>query len=77
MGQQIRAAIAPQLPTELRQESLSRLAMSFVASTPGVACVLNGMRHPAYVEDAAGVMALPPIPDVTAVARALAAASAG
>jgi hypothetical protein len=30
------------------------------------------MRHPAYVEDAIGVMSLPPIPDVAALTRALA-----
>jgi uncharacterized protein len=68
----IRAALEPHLPPELRGESLSRLAIDFVASSPGVTCVLNGMRHPAYVADAVGVMTLPPIPDVVAVARALA-----
>lgn len=66
----IRAAIEPHLPLELRGESLSRLALDFVASTPGVTCVLNGMRNPAYVADAVGMMTLLPIPDVTAVARA-------
>jgi uncharacterized protein len=68
----VRAAIEPHLPPALRGESLSRIALQFAASTPGVACVLNGMRHPAYVEDAAGILGLPPIPDVAAVARALA-----
>jgi uncharacterized protein len=67
----IRAALEPHLPLELRSESLSRLAMSFVASSPGVSCVLNGMRDPSYVTDAVGVMALPPFPDVFAAARAL------
>jgi aryl-alcohol dehydrogenase-like predicted oxidoreductase len=67
----IRAAIEPHLPPALRQESLSRLAIDFVASTPGVTCVLNGMRHPSYVQDAVGVMTLPPIPDPVAVALAL------
>jgi hypothetical protein len=38
-----------------------------------VTCVLNGMRHPAYVADAVGVMDLPPIPDPTALAQALTA----
>jgi hypothetical protein len=71
VSEQIRAAIAPVLPPELRQESLSRIALAFAASTPGVACVLNGMRQPAYVADAVGVMTLPPLPDVAAVARAL------
>jgi uncharacterized protein len=52
-------------------ESLSRIALDFVASTPGVSSVLCGMRHPAYVEDAVGVMSLPPVPDVAAIAEAL------
>jgi aryl-alcohol dehydrogenase-like predicted oxidoreductase len=71
VGEQIRAAIQPALPAELASESLSRVALDFVASTPGVSCVLCGMRHPAYVEDAVGVLALPPIPDVAAVADRL------
>ena len=72
----IRARLEPHLPPELHGESLSRLALDFVASSPGVTSVLNGMRDPAYVADAAGVMSLPPIPDVFAVARAFSAASA-
>jgi hypothetical protein len=69
---QIRRSIEPHLPPELRGESLSRIALDFVASTPGVTCVLNGMRHPAYVADTAGVLDLPAIPDVVVTARALA-----
>lgn len=72
----IRAALEPVLPPELRNESLSRIALDFVASTPSVSCVLNGMRHPAYVADAVGVMDLPPLPDVVAAARALGGPSA-
>jgi aryl-alcohol dehydrogenase-like predicted oxidoreductase len=72
LGEQIRAAIQPSLPSSLASESLSRLALDFVASTSGVSSVLCGMRHPAYVEDAVGVMTLPPVPDVLAVARAMA-----
>jgi aryl-alcohol dehydrogenase-like predicted oxidoreductase len=75
LGEQIRAAMQPFLPPALMNESLSRLALDFVASTPGVGCVLCGMRHPAYVEDAAGLMTLPPVPDVRAVAAALASAT--
>ena len=33
-------------------ESLSRMALSVVAQLDGVSCVLNGMRTPAYVDDA-------------------------
>jgi uncharacterized protein len=71
VGEQVRSAIQSQLPAALQGESLSRIALDFVASTPGVTSVLCGMRHPAYVDDAVGVMSLPPIPDVAAVARAL------
>ncbi len=66
----IRAALEPHVSPKLREQSLSRLALSFVASSPGVTCILNGMRDPAYVADAVGVMGLPPVPDVVAVARA-------
>jgi uncharacterized protein len=71
VGAEIRATIEPALPAELRGESLSRLALDFVASTPGVSCVLCGMRTEAYVADALGVMTLPSVPDVAAVAAAL------
>ena len=77
IGEQIRMAIQPALPPELSDESLSRIALDFVASSPGVSCVLCGMRHPAYVEDAVGVLALPPIPDVGAVADRLRESLAG
>ena len=76
IAEQIRAAIAPALAEPLRDESLSRIALDFVASTPGVSCVLCGMRHPSYVEDAAEVLRLPPVPDVAGVAQALAEATA-
>ena len=66
----LRTRLESHLPPDLQSESLSRLALDFVVSSPGVTCALNGMRHPAYVADATGVMSLPPIPDVVAVARA-------
>ena len=47
------------LPEALRKESLSRKSLAVVANTPGVTCVLNGMRHPDYVEDALGVLSFP------------------
>ena len=74
LAAQIRAAMQDDLPESLRQESLSRIALGFVASTPGVSCVLCGMRQVTYVQDAVGVMALPPLPDVVGVAQNLAAA---
>jgi uncharacterized protein len=71
VAEQIRSAISPRLPEPLRGESLSRIALDFAASTPGVSSVLCGMRQPAYVEDAVAVMTMPPILDVRSVAAAL------
>jgi len=59
----IAAALNPALPEALRAESLSRKALHIVASTPGVSCVLNGMRRPEYVVDAMGILAWSPLPD--------------
>jgi aryl-alcohol dehydrogenase-like predicted oxidoreductase len=67
----LRSRLEAHLSPELRGEPLSRLALDFIISTPGVTCALVGMRHPAYVADALGALDLPPIPDVAAVARAL------
>jgi uncharacterized protein YyaL (SSP411 family)/aryl-alcohol dehydrogenase-like predicted oxidoreductase len=50
------AAIDPFLQDERRKESLSRKALWILTSTPGVTCVLNGMRSKAYVEDSLGVL---------------------
>jgi uncharacterized protein len=62
-GGEVAAAIDPLLPAERRGETLSRKAIWTVASTRGVSCVLVGMRRPAYVEDAIGALAWPPLPD--------------
>ncbi len=67
----IARAIDPLLPEERRKESLSRKALWIVASTPGVTCVLNGMRTTAYVEDALGVLQWPLLADVPQVYRAV------
>ena len=63
----VAAALAPLLSPQQRGESLSRLALWTVAHTPGVSAVLCGMRKPAYVADALGILAWPRFP------RALAA----
>jgi uncharacterized protein len=52
----IAAAIDPLLPELRRQESLSRKALWVLTSTPGVTCVLTGMRTPVYAEDALAVL---------------------
>ena len=44
------------LPEARREEPLSRKVLWVAASTPGVSCVLNGMRQPFYVEEALGVL---------------------
>jgi uncharacterized protein YyaL (SSP411 family)/aryl-alcohol dehydrogenase-like predicted oxidoreductase len=71
----IAEAVDPLLPGERRGESLSRKALWVLASTPGVSCVLNGMRSPGYVEDALGVLAWPPLPDARRVYEAVRAAA--
>ena len=50
------ATLNPLLPEARRKESLSRKALWVLASTPGVTCVLNGMRSPAYADDSLAVM---------------------
>jgi uncharacterized protein YyaL (SSP411 family)/aryl-alcohol dehydrogenase-like predicted oxidoreductase len=52
----MRAAVDPLLPLEMRDEAFARKALWTVASTPGVTCVLNGMRVETYVEDAINVL---------------------
>jgi hypothetical protein len=58
----IASALDPGIPERIRSESLSRKALLAVASVRGVTCVLNGMRHPRYVEDSMGILKLPAIP---------------
>jgi hypothetical protein len=42
-----------------------------LASTPGVSCVLNGMRRPTYVDDSLGILAWPPLTDVAPIYQAI------
>ncbi|HBP87786.1 MAG TPA: aldo/keto reductase [Nitrospirales bacterium] len=53
---EIRQLIDPFLPEPKREEPFSRKALWAVASTPGVTCVLNGMRHPVYVDDSLTIL---------------------
>jgi hypothetical protein len=62
------------LPMAKLGEPLSRKALWVLASTPGVTCVLNGMRTPAYVADSMTVLGWPPLPDARKVYEALRAA---
>jgi uncharacterized protein YyaL (SSP411 family)/aryl-alcohol dehydrogenase-like predicted oxidoreductase len=67
----ISGAIDPLLPESRRHESLSRKALWIAASTPGVTCVLTGMRRVEYVEDALRIMQWPKLEDVHSVYRAV------
>jgi hypothetical protein len=71
----ITEAVDPLLQAERRGESVSRKALWVLASTPGVSCVLNGMRSLAYVEDALGVLAWPPLSEAARVYDAVHAAA--
>jgi hypothetical protein len=57
----VSAILDPLLPETKRKESLSRKALWVLASTPGVSCVLNGMRSPAYADDSLAVMGWEPL----------------
>lgn len=67
----VTAAIDPLLPESYRKESLSRKALWTLTSTPGVTCVLNGMRTPAYVHDSLAVLGWKPMTDVRSIYEAV------
>jgi uncharacterized protein YyaL (SSP411 family)/aryl-alcohol dehydrogenase-like predicted oxidoreductase len=67
----VASAVNPYLPLARQGESLSRKALWVLASTPGVSCVLLGMRHRDYVEDGMGILAWPPLPDVRPIYEAV------
>jgi aryl-alcohol dehydrogenase-like predicted oxidoreductase len=75
-SRRVAAVIDPLLPPERRSETLSRKALWVVASTPGISSVLNGMRTPAYVDDAIGILHWPPLAEVVPVYQAVQNASA-
>ncbi|MFO0705499.1 MAG: aldo/keto reductase [Nitrospira sp.] len=60
----VTTTIDPLLPSARRGESLSRKSLWIVTSTPGVTCVLNGMRSPAYVHDSLAVLHWDPLSPV-------------
>ncbi len=67
----ISALIDPLLPESRRKESLSRKALWVLTSSPGVTCVLNGMRTPAYVRDSLEVLHWEPLQNARRVYEAL------
>lgn len=56
----LRARLDGLIPAADRGLTFSQKAMATLAFTPGIACVLNGMRRPSYVEDTLGVLKLEP-----------------
>ena len=61
--ERVARAIDPLLPTSRRVASLSQKMLWLLASTPGVTCVLNGMRTRRYVEDSLAILKWEPIAD--------------
>ncbi len=52
----LRLLVDPALPESKREEPFSRKALWTLASLPGVTCVLNGIRHPFYVQDSLTIL---------------------
>jgi len=57
----ITETLDPLLPKDKRSEPISRKAIWILASTPGVTCILNGMRAPRYVDDALAILNWEPL----------------
>ncbi len=68
---ELRQIFDPLLPEDKREESFSRKALWTVASTPGVTSVLNGMRHPVYVEDSLTILQWEPLKQPRPIFEAL------
>jgi uncharacterized protein len=68
----VAALIDPLLPEWARKESLSRKALWVLASTPGVTCVLNGMRTVSYAKDSTAILGWERLDDAGRVYRAVA-----
>jgi uncharacterized protein YyaL (SSP411 family)/aryl-alcohol dehydrogenase-like predicted oxidoreductase len=71
MSDAVAAALTPHLPLARAGESLSRKALWVLASTPGVSCVLLGMRHPTYVSDGMAILGWPPLRDARPIYEAM------
>jgi hypothetical protein len=70
--ERVAACIDPLLPEAKRMQSMSRKALWVIASTPGVTCVLNGMRTAQYVEDSTAILAWDRLSNPESVYRAVA-----
>ena len=60
-NQSVTATLDQLLPEEKHGEPLSRKALWCLTSTPGVTCVLNGIRTTEYVEDSLTILAWEPL----------------
>jgi len=69
--QTIRNAIDPLLPDTKRNESLAKKALWVLTSTPGVTCVLNGMRKPEYVDESLTILSWEPTKDYRAILKGI------
>ena len=65
--QSVTATLDRFLPEEKRGEPLSRKALWSLTSTPGVTCVLNGIRTPDYVEDSLTILGWEPLHKTRAI----------
>jgi hypothetical protein len=70
-AQRLASIINPYLPPDKRKESLSRKSLWILASTPGVSCVLNGMRSLSYVEDSTGILSWERVSNVRPIYEAM------
>ncbi len=68
---EIKEVIDPLLPEDKHKESFSNKSLWTVASTPGVTSVLNGMRHPVYVDDSLTILQWKPLPHPRPIFEAL------
>ena len=68
----VSAILDPLLPATKRKETLSRKALWVLASTPGITCVLNGMRSPAYADDSLAILGWEPLAGVRRIFEVIA-----
>ncbi|MGZ8386130.1 MAG: hypothetical protein ACXWWI_09225, partial [Nitrospira sp.] len=68
--ERIARTIDPLLPTSHRTASLSQKMLWLLTSTPGVSCVLNGMRTSKYVADSLAILRWEPITDTQPIYEA-------
>jgi aryl-alcohol dehydrogenase-like predicted oxidoreductase len=57
----LRTRLSALIPEPWRRGTLSQMALRTVATTPGVTCILNGMRRPEYVRDSLGALGSSPL----------------